>query len=112
MTDMPHLDAETLVVLKEVMEDEFQSLVDTFLSDAAMRLTDLRAAYNTQNTDSLRRAAHSFKGSSGNVGALRLAELCLQIEQTARSESLEGLDAIIDASAQELDLVKQAFDEL
>ena len=32
----------------------------------------------------LRRAAHSLKGSTGNMGAQRMAELCRQLEALTR----------------------------
>ena len=91
-----HLDPDVLSALREVMEDEYPKLLDTFLADSEARLNLLHA---TEDTAQLIEAAHSLKGSSGNLGANRLAELCSQLEYNANSmppQSIKKLIAEID----------------
>lgn len=84
MAESP-LDLEALAELRQVMDDEFEILLTTFLDDAVQRLAAIRAARS--DTEALRRAAHAFKGSSSNIGAVELAERCFALETYCRQES-------------------------
>ncbi|MDL5595498.1 MULTISPECIES: Hpt domain-containing protein [Pseudomonas] len=78
------VDRDVLSALQEVMEDGYPELLDTFLADSEARLRELQ---KTADADALSSVAHSFKGSSSNMGATRLAELCQELEQHARDKS-------------------------
>ncbi len=88
---MNHLDDNTLNTLKEVMEGDFPLLINTYLQDSSERLHKLRTIINSANADLIRRSAHSFKGSSSNIGALVLANLCAVLEQKALDGDLASL---------------------
>ena len=77
--DDTHVDRDVLSALREVMEEGYPDLLDIFLADSEERLKVLRIA---DSAALLVETAHSFKGSS-NMGALRLTELCHQLEQQA-----------------------------
>ena len=79
-----HLDLDALSALREVMEDAYPQLLDTFLADSEERLQSLRKAGKVAH---LVEVAHSFKGSSSNMGAVRLAELCGELEKNAEKLS-------------------------
>jgi len=78
-----HLDYDALNALKDIMEDDFGFLIETFIKDSRERLSTLNGLIGTENSDGIRRAAHSFKGSCSNLGALRLASLCASVERNA-----------------------------
>ena len=80
--DDTHVDRDVLSALQEVMEEGYPDLLDIFLADSEERLKVLRTADSAAR---LVETAHSFKGSSSNMGALRLTELCHQLELQARS---------------------------
>lgn len=101
-----HVDIEALETLKEVMEDEFQLLIDTFVQDSTDRLGALREALANGDADGLRRAAHSFKGSSSNIGAIPLSEICFVIEEGGRNNQLDGLDQKLAEAEAEFEAVK------
>ncbi|MFJ2484159.1 Hpt domain-containing protein [Pseudomonas sp. NPDC087598] len=82
MTDT-HIDREALSVLREVMEDGYPELLDTFLTDSENRLRELQM---TADAEVLSNVAHSLKGSAGNMGATRLAELCQKLESDAKDK--------------------------
>ena len=96
-----HVDMEALDELKEVMEDEFSSLIHTYLDDSVMRLESLREAFAAQDADALRKAAHSFKGSCGNIGAPALADLCRRVEDISRAGEVEEAVPLMDLIASE-----------
>ena len=92
MTEI-HIDHKVLSDLREVMEDGYLHLVQTFLDDSERRLSELHAA---KNADELGSAAHSFKGSSSNMGAVALAGLCQQLEDRVRQPPLYGIEDLIN----------------
>lgn len=92
-------------MLQEVMEDGFEPLIQSYISDSQHRIGELRVALTQQDSEMIRRLAHSLKGSSGNVGACHVAELCLQVEQQGREGTLDGLDQLLVQIEQELEEV-------
>ncbi len=87
-----HIDQKVLSDLREVMEDGYLQLVQTFLDDSERRLSQLHAA---RSAEELSTVAHSFKGSSSNMGAVALARLCQQLEERARRPPLYGIEDLI-----------------
>ena len=79
MSDI-HLDDAVLAALQDVMEDEYPILLDTFVADSEERLRLLHQARAEGDAQGLRLAAHSFKGSCSNMGAVLLAGLCKELE--------------------------------
>ncbi|AOE86507.1 Hpt domain-containing protein [Pseudomonas sp. TCU-HL1] len=94
MSDI-HLDHSVLSALRDVMEDEFPVLLDTFQADSAERMRQIQQAYAQADCQALRLAAHSFKGSCSNMGAPVLAGLCKQLEDIAHREQLADAPAVI-----------------
>ncbi|AUA33875.1 MULTISPECIES: Hpt domain-containing protein [Pseudomonas] len=92
MADM-HIDHKVLSDLREIMEDGYLQLVQTFLDDSERRLGQLHAA---RSAVELGAAAHSFKGSSSNMGAVALATLCQELEDKARHPPLLGIEDLIN----------------
>lgn len=82
------LDQDTLRELRAVLGKDFRMLVDTWVADSRVRLQALQSALAGQDAAALREAAHSLKGSSLNLGALRLADFCLALESAARAGDL------------------------
>lgn len=103
----PHLDRNVLSALQEVMEDEYPTLLDTFLADSEERLNLLR---NTDDAVQLMETAHSFKGSSSNLGAIRLAELCHGLEQRAKNEGLVGIAQLVGEIDREFAIVRPLYE--
>jgi HPt (histidine-containing phosphotransfer) domain-containing protein len=109
MTDKPHLDEEALTELQDVMENEFDVLIETYLKDSSDRITFLRDAIGSADADSFAKAAHSFKGSSINIGAPRLGELCLKAEQAGKNNRLEDAEEVVQAIESEFRQVEQTL---
>lgn len=81
--DLVHLDSQLVLELKQLLGDDFPDLVETFLKDSALRIEELELTIESTVAEDVRYAAHSFKGSSLNLGALRLSELCRHLEDMA-----------------------------
>ena len=107
-----HLDYSVLTTLQEVMEDEYPTLLDVFIKDAEYRISRLRQLMGNSAFDlqELSLMAHSFKGSSSNMGAMRLADLCRELEERSRRDDSAGLDELLDALDHEYSTVRRLFD--
>ena len=106
-----HLDYDVINALKEVMEDDFPFLIETYFQDSISRIAALRSAAEVKDADAIRRAAHSFKGSCSNLGAARLAGLCSILERNGLQENFASLDADIDNIGEEFIHVKKLLQE-
>ncbi|AYN94946.1 MULTISPECIES: Hpt domain-containing protein [unclassified Pseudomonas] len=107
---LPHLDTDTLLALQEIMEDEYGNLLDTYISDSEERIRALKEAYAEQELVQLRHVAHSFKGSSSNMGAVVLTNLCRDLEEAARRNApLAVIDEKIESVQREFAIVRILF---
>lgn len=108
MSDI-HLDDAVLAALQDVMEDEYPILLDTFVADSEERLRLLHQAQAEDDAQGLRLAAHSFKGSCSNMGAVGLAQLCLELEQAGREASLDQAATLLRKVELEISVVRVLF---
>jgi signal transduction histidine kinase/DNA-binding response OmpR family regulator len=65
-----------------------REIVDTYLAETPQRLERLRSALDRGDGPDLTFVAHSLKGSSDQIGAVRVAALSAEIEQKGRSGEL------------------------
>lgn len=108
MSDI-HLDDAVLAALQDVMEDEYPILLDTFVADSEERLRLLHQAQAEDDAQGLRLAAHSFKGSCSNMGAVLLASLCKELEDAGRRAALDLAPALIEQVEREFAIVRILF---
>ncbi len=106
---LPHLDSAVLATLQDVMEAEYPVLLDTFLNDSQERLRSLHLACEAKDAAALRRAAHSFKGSCSNLGAMALSDLLSKLEDLASKGLLTDAAALIEAAEEEFATVRELF---
>lgn len=106
-----HLDEAALAELQNLLEDEFRDLLETFLDDARLRRSDLAERIVAGVADDIRRSAHSFKGSSLNVGALRLSAFCKQLEDSARLGETAEAPRLLASIGEELGIVERLLRE-
>lgn len=71
--------------------DLWMEIRQIWLEDVEQMLSDVGAALVDRDEGRLRRAAHALKGSSGNVGAARVASSALRLEKGAGSEGWDEL---------------------
>lgn len=85
--------------------DVLVEILTVFLSEVPRRIDRLKTAWRDRNAAEVQRAAHSLKGSSGNIGADALFEVCRQIDERAKAGET-GLDQLIAALDREYVLVE------
>jgi signal transduction histidine kinase/CheY-like chemotaxis protein/HPt (histidine-containing phosphotransfer) domain-containing protein len=77
-----------LSLIKRVME--------VYLNTSTDIVTQVEQAAATGDADALRRAAHSLKSSSSNVGATKLAALFRELEFAGRDQRLSAAPALLE----------------
>lgn len=86
------VDLENLQLLKELLADRFAELVDTYLSDSSTRFASLCNAIENGDMKTVQHEAHGLKGSSKNIGANPLADLCSTLETQARDGDIKDCE--------------------
>lgn len=111
----PCLDDAALKNLLDVIGGDkvaLTELIDSFLGEGVKLVASMRAAFASEDTDTLRRAAHSMKSSSTDFGAKTLAGYARELELRARELDLTGCDALLDEIATAFDRVSMALQKL
>jgi HPt (histidine-containing phosphotransfer) domain-containing protein len=90
-------------------EQLVQRVVHAFIDDTPTQLHALRQAIDTTDINVMRRAAHSLKSSSANVGADALSKLCKELEQLGRTESTEGAARLLLEAEREFQAVRRSL---
>jgi HPt (histidine-containing phosphotransfer) domain-containing protein len=109
MSDKLHLDQEALAELQDVMEGEFDVLVQTYINDSLERIGGLKAALDAGDAEELAKVAHSLKGSCINIGAPRLGDLCQRAEVAGKSQNLGQVPVLLKAIDAEFQIVSGQF---
>jgi CheY-like chemotaxis protein len=83
------LDEGVLATLRGLQEeggpDILKKLTELFLEDAPHQIAALREAVQAGETQAVGRIAHTLKGSSGSMGATRMAAVCSELEEVGTS---------------------------
>lgn len=115
------VDFSVLSTLRDVMEAEYPALLQVFISDSINRVNDMTLllrdpSFTASSNASLQRLglmAHSFKGSTGNMGATHLSELCLQLEEQGRGMVTADdarIRSLVSQIRDEFFLVREVFE--
>jgi HPt (histidine-containing phosphotransfer) domain-containing protein len=84
-------------------------LVDEYDRDTRIQIDRLHAAVAEGDPHTVERCAHTVKGASANIGAMRLADLCRELESLGRAGALGEAPAILDRVETEFDKVRHAL---
>jgi histidine phosphotransfer protein HptB len=83
-SDKQSIDLSVLASLRDFQQagepDFVTELIDLFLGDTTWQIKLVRNAVAANNVNEFRRLAHLVKGSSGNIGAKKLATICEAME--------------------------------
>ena len=108
-----YLDQNALDALDEVTggDVEFLSeLVDTFLEDAPLLMTELHQAIQAGNAGEVRRLAHGLKGNGREFGATSFARLCETLEHHAADGNLRDAQDLYNNIEEEFPRVQDALE--
>ena len=101
--------------LRELAESGEAGLVEevlaVFLTDTAERFAAMQQASAAMDRETLRKQGHALKGSSAQVGAMRLADLCKTLEATAPTAAPGDLAAVVADIGREFGKVREKISE-
>jgi signal transduction histidine kinase/DNA-binding response OmpR family regulator len=86
-----------------------EQVVQLYLGSAPKLLGTLREAISRGDPTAMKRAAHGFKSSCGNVGALTLAALCKEVEAMGGANNTAGAAKVLPAIEAEYEAVLEAL---
>ena len=84
-------------------------VIQLYLTDAPRLKEAMEAAGLRGDGDGLRKAAHTLKSSSANIGALGLADLCRELERIGRQGKLENIEQVLSELEKEYHRVLTAL---
>ncbi|MBU1219247.1 response regulator [Myxococcota bacterium] len=93
----------------EYDRDMAQSLCEVFESEYGYLPSRMKTEINEQNAGALRSSAHLLKGASETLGAEKLAQVALHIEQKALSGRLELTEELVKLLEVEMESLFQEF---
>lgn len=109
----PVLDPQVIENLRQLTADGepdvLAEVLQLFLQDVPRRIAKLRAACAAGDAVEVYKAAHSLKGSAGNIGAQTLFALCRQLDDKGRAGDLTDAAQLVDTLDREFARVEVAI---
>jgi HPt (histidine-containing phosphotransfer) domain-containing protein len=110
---MDALDRDVIDNLRQLQSpgetNPLHDLIPLYLADAKNRFEIIDAALATKDGARLAASTHSLKGSSNNLGARMLGELCGQVEKLAKSDRFDAAAELVPSVRREFDRVREAL---
>lgn len=86
--------------------DLIVELIDLYLEEASKLLAGMREAVAKKDELPIKQAAHSLRGSSGNLGILQMALMCREVEHM-KSDNILAIEVLVNKMEHELVEVRQ-----
>jgi len=94
---------------REGNSDLLKRVIEAYLKEATGLLQALREAVERADGEALRKAAHSLKSSSANVGAQRLSSLCKELETMGQEKSVQQAASLLSKTILEYEVVQKSL---
>ena len=92
--EAPILDRAVIDELRESVagDDAFvREVAETYLAEGPEHMSAMTAAAEAGDAAAIVRSAHTLKSSSAALGAMRLAQICREIEFAGREGRMDGI---------------------
>ncbi len=110
------LDPAALQRLRDLDPSGASRLVErvfqAFQSSVERLLVQLRNAQVDNDTEAVRHVAHTLKSSSASIGAVKLSQICVEVESMARQGRTDGLSGRVAELSTEVEAVLVALKNL
>lgn len=88
------LDDEQVAMLQSAGEGFLEDLVDEYSGEVDQRIERISESCRKGDLEALRIDIHYIAGSSANIGLLRLAELCRNIEMQIKEDRFAAIEKV------------------
>lgn len=85
-------------------EDLLARIINIYLDKSESLYDEISRSAEAQDEEQLWINAHSLKSSSASVGAERVFEICVVLENKGRAGDLSGIEPLVESLQQELAL--------
>lgn len=107
------LDSDIIYGLKELDDsNHFKEVVNLYLEVAPVLITEIKRTFEEKDFDSLKRAAFNLKRASLNLGANRLAEVCVKVESMDGKLKPEEIEKLVERIVNIYDLTMAEIKQL
>lgn len=115
MSDEPILNMQTIEQLKELVDDEdpdfFVDIVKGYIETAGVSIKELFDAVDAKDVVKVENAAHCLKGSSGNIGAVRVQAISFKLEKFGKKTDLTGASELLTDLKEEFSKVTVVLEQ-
>jgi CheY-like chemotaxis protein/HPt (histidine-containing phosphotransfer) domain-containing protein len=113
MSNNDVISTEVLANMRQEMKNRgINWLIDLFLKELPNYLNNLRQAVESSDGEKLYLAAHKFKGSCTNLGAIKMVALCQQLEMFGKNNELQQATQIVNEQLdQESQRLREALEQ-
>jgi HPt (histidine-containing phosphotransfer) domain-containing protein len=102
---------ESLQVMLGNDQQIFTKVVQCYLLESPQIVKDISTSIQNQDIVMLEHTAHKLKSSSAAMGAVRLSQICLQLEIIGQSGNLQDTQEILTQLIQEYENVEKVLRE-
>ena len=106
------LDLSVIDELQQVMGDDYRQVIHSYLQHSSQLFTRMKHMASEGNAGEVMRSVHSFKSSSKNVGAIKLGDKALALEEQLRDKQEIDLNDAVQALLVEYDPVAKALEKM
>jgi HPt (histidine-containing phosphotransfer) domain-containing protein len=97
---------------KDIKGTHLVWLIDLFIRELPNYMVELENAVASRDGEQLYLIAHKFKGASSNMGAVKLVELCQQLEILGRAGDLQQAESLVtEELSKESERFKNALEQ-
>ncbi|HDH86975.1 MAG TPA: Hpt domain-containing protein [Desulfobacteraceae bacterium] len=89
--------------------EDFNEVFEIYMETTSSDLEELKRALDQGDAEKVHQKAHSIKGASGNLGLNELFELAKEIDDSARVNSLNGLESLVQAFYEKYERLVEEF---
>ena len=106
------LDVERLRQQLKGSRKRLLRLSAVFFQYYRQQLTEVQAALQARDSESFRRATHTYKGTVSSFAAQPSVELSLQLESMGREGVWNGAEAVLEQLQRQAELVRERLEQL
>lgn len=103
------LDEKVLSELKGLMGDDYITIFEAFVRSADQSIPDLNHAVDANDLKKIEIIVHTLKGSSANIGAKKLSQICAEMLDGARNSITDRFNTYLESINSEYDKVKESI---
>ena len=85
-------------------------LIDLFLKEAAVHVSKLHESFASKDARTFERAAHTLKGSCGNLGAQAMSRMCADLQTVGHAADWARAEQLLPALDEEFKVVTRELE--